>query len=432
MIASRTPNIHTRLIVRLVAAGLVIAASLGAAVYYHEIERIDERLVDQATAEGNILIQRALPHMPPASDADRAAVEALLKAFVAERRDGRDGFFVFAEVYDAQRHKISEAIEPAKMAIEAAMDKQPHKFPRKGVWYHRMWVGGDLYLQAMVRLSSSTGETIGFLESVYQIAPDALAEIEDSVRTSVVIVVVAVLLSVVVLYPVILTLNRDLIGLSRDLLRANLNTLEALGDAIAKRDSDTNIHNYRVTIYAVRLAEALELDDATIRALVKGAFLHDVGKIAISDAILLKPGKLTDDEFAVMKTHVEHGGDIIARAPWLKDAGAVVRHHHEKVDGGGYPDRLKGDDIPVTARVFAIADVFDALTSRRPYKEPFPLEKTLEILREGRGRHFDAVMLDAFAILAPGLHAAYAGREDKGVEADLKALTERYFGAFVT
>ncbi|MBF0373703.1 MAG: HD-GYP domain-containing protein [Alphaproteobacteria bacterium] len=216
--------------------------------------------------------------------------------------------------------------------------------------------------------------------------------------------------------------------LVRDLLDANLNTLEVLGAAIAKRDSDTGSHNYRVTIYSVRLAETLGLDRKMIGALIKGAFLHDTGKIAIPDAILLKPGKLDEAEFTVMMTHVQHGIDIVGRSSWLADALDVVGGHHEKWAGGGYPAGLSGEDIPVNARVFAIADVFDALTSERPYKRPFPLEKSLAILREGAGGHFDPLLIDLFEPLAPDLHARHQAMPEAALTAEVAEMRVRYFG----
>lgn len=177
----------------------------------------------------------------------------------------------------------------------------------------------------------------------------------------------------------------------------------------------------------MRLAEAIGLDAHTIRALIKGAFLHDVGKIGIQDHILLKPGRLTPEEFEEMKTHVGHGLDIVGRAAWLADATAVVGGHHEKVAGTGYPNGLAGDAIPVTARIFAIADVFDALTSRRPYKEPLGFDEAMNILDQGRDSHFDGRLLDAFAQIAPALYAQFANTGDDSAHEALRQITDRYF-----
>ncbi len=140
----------------------------------------------------------------------------------------------------------------------------------------------------------------------------------------------------------------------------------------------TDIHNYRVTIYAVRLAEAVGLGRRSIRSLIKGAFLHDVGKIGISDRILMKPSRLTGEEFEVMKGHVRHGVDIVERSDWLKDATQVVGYHHEQYAGDGYPAGIEGKNIPMTS-----AAAVDALTSKRPYKEPSDL--AIDILQKKRG-----------------------------------------------
>ena len=214
------------------------------------------------------------------------------------------------------------------------------------------------------------------------------------------------------LYPVILRLTRRITEFSVQLLEANLETLETLGSAIAQRDSDTNAHNYRVSIYAVRIGEALGLPDQTIRSLIKGSFLHDVGKIGIPDEILLKPGKLDEKEFEIMKTHVEKGHEIIKRSKWLSDALEVVQSHHEKMTGKGYPERLAGGGIPITARIFTIADVFDALTSKRPYKDAWPFEEAMKIMNEGRGTDFDPLLLDAFSGIAKPLYDKFGGKEE--------------------
>jgi HD-GYP domain-containing protein (c-di-GMP phosphodiesterase class II) len=146
--------------------------------------------------------------------------------------------------------------------------------------------------------------------------------------------------------------------------------MEALGRAIAKRDSDTGAHNYRVAWIAARIAERLGLSGSAMQALIAGSFLHDVGKIGIPDAILLKPGRLDEQEMDTMRTHVAQGEEIVTGMGWLDGAQAVVAAHHEKWNGSGYPRGLAGEAIPLAARIFAVADVFDALCSKRPYKEP--------------------------------------------------------------
>jgi putative nucleotidyltransferase with HDIG domain len=219
----------------------------------------------------------------------------------------------------------------------------------------------------------------------------------------------------------------ELEKLAEELSQANIRMLEVLGNAIAKRDSDTHAHNYRVTVYAIRLAEKAGLDEEDIKSLVKGSFLHDVGKIAIRDTILLKPGKLTEEEFAVMKTHVLHGADIIRGYGWLDEALDVITGHHEKFDGSGYMEGLKGEEIPVNARLFAIADVFDALTSKRPYKDALPIDKAIEIMNKGRGSHFDPRLYDHFICIAHDLYDLLNNTDEKQLNVELGRMMAAYF-----
>jgi response regulator RpfG family c-di-GMP phosphodiesterase len=163
-----------------------------------------------------------------------------------------------------------------------------------------------------------------------------------------------------------------------------------------------------------------------IRRLIKGAFLHDVGKIGVRDYVLLKPGRLDEAEFEIMKTHVTHGLDIIKRSEWLRDAGEVIGGHHEKYAGDGYYGRLQKEAIPLTARIFAIADVFDALTSERPYKKPMTVEESIAILKQGAGQHFDPGLVARFATIAVDLHARFA-HDYEAARKELAGIIERYF-----
>ncbi len=244
---------------------------------------------------------------------------------------------------------------------------------------------------------------------------------------SVAAAVAAVLSTAALIYPLLMELVRRLVRLGSDLLQANLEMLQALGGALTLRDTDTQAHSARVTLVAVRLAETLGLGPAEIRNLIKGALLHDIGKIAIGDEILLKPGPLTDEEYGAMKTHVRHGAEIVERTTWLRSGADVVRFHHEKYNGDGYPEGLAGGEIPKAARIFAIADAFDALSSRRPYKEPLALDVTLAALRRSRGSHFDPEILDAFEAIAPALFERVARREPEALSADLQTVVRRYF-----
>lgn len=176
-------------------------------------------------------------------------------------------------------------------------------------------------------------------------------------------------------------------------------TLTALMSALDARDRETEGHSMRVSRLACLLGEAVGLNGPQLKALERGALLHDIGKIGISDTILHKPGKLTAEEWRLMRIHPDIGARIVEGIPFLQDTLPVIRYHHERWDGSGYPVGLKEEDIPIQARIFAVADVFDALTSKRTYREKSTAEEALAYLREHAGILFDPTIVEALASL---------------------------------
>ncbi|MDD4357958.1 MAG: two-component system response regulator [Smithellaceae bacterium] len=178
----------------------------------------------------------------------------------------------------------------------------------------------------------------------------------------------------------------------------SLEALYRLTRAAEYKDEDTGAHIQRMSHYSAAIASTMGLNDQTVEFILYAAPMHDIGKIGIPDRILLKPGKLTEEEWVIMKQHTTIGGGILeeSKAGYIRLGEIVALTHHEKWDGSGYPLGLKGNKIPLVGRIVAIADVFDALMSKRPYKEPFPLEKSYGIIRESRGSHFDPAVVDAF------------------------------------
>jgi putative two-component system response regulator len=183
-----------------------------------------------------------------------------------------------------------------------------------------------------------------------------------------------------------------------ELEEAYLDTMHRLVIAAEYRDADTGDHITRMSRYSALIAEKLGLPDKEVQNILYAAPMHDIGKIGISDKILVKPGKLTDEEFSIMKTHSIIGAKILAssHSPILKIAEEIALSHHEKWNGKGYPQGLAGETIPLSARIVAVADVFDALTSKRPYKDPMPVEQTIDIIKSERGEHFDPRIVDVF------------------------------------
>jgi putative two-component system response regulator len=200
------------------------------------------------------------------------------------------------------------------------------------------------------------------------------------------------------------------------LKQASLDTIMRLARAAEYKDEDTGAHILRMSSYAAAVARQMGLGQQVAQWILYAAPMHDVGKIGIPDRILLKPGPLTDEEWVIMRTHTTIGGRILsgARAGYLKLAEIIALTHHERWDGTGYPNGYAGDQTPLVGRITAISDVFNALTSKRPYKEAFSLDKSFAIIREGRGNHFDPAVVDAFFSIEDGILAIKDKYQDEG------------------
>lgn len=173
-------------------------------------------------------------------------------------------------------------------------------------------------------------------------------------------------------------------------------TIEGWARALDIRDNETHGHSRRVTDLTVQVAQVMGINDGHLTNIRRGALLHDIGKLGVPDSILLKPGKLTDDEMAIMKRHPVIAYDILMPIPFLREALAIPYLHHEKWDGSGYPNGLRGSDIPVPSRIFAVIDVWDALLSDRPYRPAWSEDRVIEYLLSEKGRHFDPDIVDVF------------------------------------
>jgi putative nucleotidyltransferase with HDIG domain len=401
-------------------AWLLVSAAIGGSLYLYGIEQIDDQLVALAVTEANKISADQLVLLnDPRTDGQ--LIDRLAEDFLREH-------FIIVELYDRRHNKLVERINPQYAAVEHKLKKKEHSFPQDAEpHYERVSLGKNTVLQVVVPLHAAAGGIAGYFEGVFLIDPETLRRLHQDLVVTLLTALAAVLLTTLVIYPVVLSLNRDVMRFSRELLKGNIELMEVLGGAIAKRDSDTSVHNYRVTIYAVRLAERVGLNAAQMRDLIAGAFLHDVGKIGISDAILLKPGRLDAEEFAVMKRHVALGVDILKKSDWLQQARDVVEFHHEKYDGSGYLRGLQAEQIPLAARIFAIVDVFDALTSKRPYKEAMPLREAMAIVMASAGSHFDPLLARHFEAIVGPLFEEVGAADEAGVEAMLRAIVERYF-----
>jgi putative nucleotidyltransferase with HDIG domain len=412
-------ELHRQILHRLLAAWVAVSLVVGGGVAYLGLHKIDEQLVALAASDSGQLTGIELPQskVPPNGTLSRLAAE-----FVRQH-------FVFVEIFNRDQVLVADARSPQFPDLADKLTSVPKlPFPAADSRnFAKLKLDQRSIIQVMLPLEDQTGNLSGYFQGYFLVDPATSARLRQNMVVTLGIVLCAVLLTTIAFYPVILALNRNVIRYSHDLLKGNINLMETLGSAVAQRDSNTSLHNYRVTIYSVRLAEAAGLDKEAIRQLIAGAFLHDVGKIGISDTILLKPAKLSTDEFDAMKHHVDLGVELLRKSPWLQRARDVVECHHEKFDGSGYPRGLVGEAIPMRARIFAIVDVFDALTSERPYKPAFPFEQAMQILTLESPGHFDLHLLAVFESIVEPLFRRIWAAQPSEVEAMLRSLIDYYY-----
>lgn len=191
-------------------------------------------------------------------------------------------------------------------------------------------------------------------------------------------------------------INEELKDTYDKLERAYMESIQTLRYTVEAKDTYTRGHSDRVSEFSVLIGKHLGLPETDLRTLQIGGLFHDIGKIGVPDSILLKEGKLTDDEYSEIKNHPTIGAHILSSATIFKDIIPIVKHHHEKYDGNGYPGKLKGDDIPYFARIAAVADTFDAMTSKRTYRDALPLEVVVSEIERCKGTQFDPKIADVF------------------------------------
>ena len=385
-----------RAALRIAAVSLLLAAIASPAAWFVARERAEQNVVLLAIEESG----RLLHHFKAINlDGPDAAGHAALAAMTVS-----GGMFDIAEIYSRTGQKLAESLTETGHQVESLLPRHVQPNYTEASYKSLNLPDGQWLLRVFVPLRATrddkTGPVTGYFEGV-RVVPDWQ---EEQILTSALIVAAMVCLASMlcgaVLYPVVVYLSSDNERKAREVLESHLSMVLSLGRAIAKRDSDTGTHNFRVSWIATRIGEEMDLEKTEMQALIAGSFLHDVGKIGIPDAILLKPGKLDAAELRIMRRHVELGGEIVDGIGWLQGARHVVMAHHERWDGTGYPAQFKGEAIPFTARIFAVADVFDALCSRRPYKEPMGFVDVMAILEQDTGSHFDPAVMAAFRPIA--------------------------------
>lgn len=415
---------NRRTAVRIAIVSVLLAAVTSPVAWFVAHRNAEEATVSLAIEESGRLLRRfdtAALNGPDDIAQARTAAETLV-----------GGLFDIAEIYNRNGDLLAEAMTAEGLAVEARLPH--HRRPTYVSASHeslrlddRRWI-----LRVFVPLTG-TGDPgqsalTGYFEGVRVVPAWQREQMRANALNMALMAGLAALLCGAAIYPVVVRLSAENERKAREVLDSHIAMVQALGRAIAMRDSDTGAHNFRVAWIAARVAEELGLRGRDIQSLIVGSFLHDVGKISVPDAILRKQGALDAAESAIMQTHVQQGEEIVSGIGWLEDANAVVAGHHEKWDGSGYPRGLAGEAIPLAARIFAVADVFDALCSERPYKRPMDFDSAMAILEAGSGSHFDPRVLVAFRKIARGVHARLARCDEDAARSLLEERVRVHFG----
>ncbi|MEJ2058308.1 MAG: HD domain-containing phosphohydrolase [Desulfofustis sp.] len=375
-------EIHILLVRRITAISFLAILLVVAAVCYLEIRKIENTLLGNAEKEALLFLPLLIEqsHNGTAQQTAEPATE-------------------FSEAVSQTSFLDARLLTPAKTVF---------------FW---TFAGQELLLDADKPLKTGPDETlVGYVPGRYQSAQADTRAIAVRILLSCLIGVGGVVLCALLMYPGLVLLHNRLIINSADLNRANNFLLKKLGSALAKSDVGTLNHNYRVIIYSVRLAEKLKLNRAQIRSLIKGVFLHDIGMLDLDREMLMKPAPLDKKERKRMQEHVKRGVALIKPYRWLKDTRNLIRCHHEKYDGSGYPAGLSHDKIALEARIFAIVDAFDALTSDRPYRPA----------RDLKSAHFDPVLLAPFIEMAPQLLEIVGKLDGQRLDREVNGVLKKY------
>jgi len=422
---ARKKSIHRALIFRLAITTLLLALILGTVVVVFEFDGIYDRVTERSFSAAEHLRWLIIEHLGPHGFTDKSKIKEQIQKLANESTRSPEGSFVFTRILDLDFNEVVMLSNNKYHNIKSVVAYGEKNLDRLSLVYHGYWrkmqlIGDDTVIYLGTELKNSANVRVGYIDGIYVVAPSFIAKAKWSAVITGLSVIGIVFLTTLLLYPVIVRLFRRVCALSSRLLEANMEILNTLGNVISKQDPQSEIHNYRVAIYAVRTAEVLELDQDVIRVLIKGAFLHDVRKLDIADNILLKSGKLTAAEFDAMKKHVAYGADVIAKSSRFAEAIPINNQQHDK-------HKITDVMIQKITRIFALVDVFDVLTANRPYKRAIGFEDAIEILEASKGSYFDQDILEAFFSIAHSLYDEYASCDDEKIREDICKIISTYF-----
>lgn len=427
-------SIYRLIIKRLFWVSTLIAVLFSVVSYYHSKQMVYDAVVHVSSAQITFIKGKLLEYIKTHPEKNiNSALQSAISYSPATELHIKEGEFVYVVLYDEKFEKIAihehkgiqdkETIE--NYIFNNIKGHTPHNLSETE--FQSTTINGKNYIEIHDTVLTDHEGAVISLRALFALSDLADQSIRNFTLKNILLVIFIVGGTTLFLFPVVTMFFQRIANYSCRLLTAHIQTMQALGEAIAKRDIDTSYHNYRVTLYSVILAEYIGFPQEKMKSLIKGSFLHDVGKIGIRDDILLTNKRFSPEQRDIMKSHVTLGIDIISRSNWLQDAADIVAHHHEKFDGSGYPANLKGKTIPEGARIFAIVDIFDALTSRRPYKEPLSYADTISCMEKDFDGHFDPEIFKNFIKIAEELYSEYAGREDELVKEQFEGIINKYF-----
>ncbi len=415
-------EIHLRLIRRLAVVFILAALIITAGALFLEYKRLDETLLGFAEKESTVFTALFAAYHQNPEQQDPAALR-FLTASGMERTS-----FLQVELFSSSREQVLFVSQPGGEDVWGRYEKKGISLPfsdqPEAV---RLFANKSIFLQTLLPIHDSNGSrTIGYFRGIYRVSLAEMQRLIQRTLWSAALGIGGVLLCTLLLYPGMVFLSNHLIRSTAELNRANGFLLRTLGSALAKGDAADIGHNHRVVIYAVRLAEQQGLERAQIRSLIHGCFLHDIGMLPVAIKVLQKEGGLAEDERALIVKHPGTGIGMIKKIRWLRSAEPVLGCHHENYDGSGYPAGLAHEKVPFIARIFTIADVFDALVSIRPGRNALPLPEAVRTLEQGSGTQFDPVLLSAFVEMAPQLYRALSEMEPKQLDRELDLVLKKY------
>lgn len=415
-------DLRAKFMLRIIMALILLSLFWGVVIYFVQTRQIRNQVLVQGRKAAQELFEG---QTFPFEKSNRAGFERL----IAKINQYHYGFVIVRlEAYDIGKKPIFSYVN--KQSTDAALWRKkipPEVFFSDTKTDHVFHEFKDrIYLQIFAA-ANDDNVPHGFFEVMVKVDEEWVKLMKEERLVGLLIMIGTIMTLGVVLYPLLSASYRKLQQIGRKLLVSNLYTIVALGNAIEQRDNETELHNFRVTYYSLGIAEQLKLPLEIIRTILKGSLLHDVGKIGVPDNILLKPGNLSEAEFAAMQKHIESGVQIIKDIPFLEDTRDIILYHHEKFDGSGYPFGLAGEQIPMVARIFSVADVFDALTSERPYKAAFSYGASLEMMKSCAAQ-FDSQVLQSFLKISGQMYNEMQHMTVEHMEAQLKERALEYFG----